>query len=117
MSSEKDDFLRRYRWHILVIFVAIVIGVLTLFTNVFQNFQTDLLQLLLVFGALVFLSALLAMVSRLFKILDVIKDNSTNLEKLTGRLEAIGGELAQINHSLSGLAGIRSRLSGKEHHH
>ena len=99
MGSEKDDFFRRYRWHIVVICVAVVIGVLTLFTNVFQNFQTDLLQLLLVFGALVFLSALLAMVSRLFKILDVLKDNSTNIEKVAGRLEAISTELTRINHS------------------
>ncbi|UCF85371.1 MAG: hypothetical protein JSV50_06960 [Desulfobacteraceae bacterium] len=99
MSSEKDDFLRRYRWHIVIICIAVVIGVLTLFTNIFQNFHTDLLQLLLVFGALVFLSALLAMVSRLFKILDVLKDNSTNIEKVAGRLEAISSELTRINHS------------------
>ena len=99
MSSEKDDFVRRYRWHIVVILVALVIGVLTFSTNLFENFKTDLLQLLSVFGALVFLGALLAMVSRLFKILDVIKDNSTSLEKVTGRLEAIGTELARINHS------------------
>lgn len=99
MSSEKDDFLRRYKWHIVVIFVALVIGVLTFFTNLFENFKTDLLQLLLVFGALVFLGALLTMLSRLFKILDVLKDNSTNLEKVTGRLEGIGAELARINHS------------------
>lgn len=99
MSSEKDDTLRQYKWYILVISVALVIGVLTLFTNVFQDFQTDLNQLLLVFGILVFICALLAMISRLFKILDVLKDNSTNMEKVAGRLEAISTELAQINHS------------------
>lgn len=100
MDSEKDDFFRRYRWHILVISVAVIMGVFTLFTNVFENSQTDLfIPLVLVFGALVFLSALLAMVSRLFKILDVLKDNNTNLEKVAGRLEAISTELAQINHS------------------
>ncbi len=99
MSSEKDDTLRRYRWHILVIGVALVIVVLTLFTNIFQNVRTDLNQLLLVFGILVFISALMAMISRLFKILDVLKDNNTNIEKVAGRLEAISTELAQINHS------------------
>jgi hypothetical protein len=99
MSSEKDDTLRRYKWHILVIGVALVIGVLTLFTNIFQNVHADLNQLLLVFGVLVFISALLAMISRLFKILDVLKDNNTNIEKVAGRLEAISTELAQINHS------------------
>jgi hypothetical protein len=39
------------------------------------------------------------MVSRLFKILDVINNNSENLEKLAGRLETIGTELSRINHS------------------
>ena len=100
MDSEKDDFIRRYRWHILVIGVALIMGVITLFTNVFENSRTDMfVPLVLVFGALVFLSALLAMVSRLFKILDVLKDNNTNLDKVAGRLEAISAELAQINHS------------------
>jgi hypothetical protein len=99
MSSEKDDFFRRYKWHIVVICVASIIGVLTFFTNIFQNVRTDLSQLLLVFGVLVFISALLALLSRVFKILDVLKENSTNLEKVAGTLEAISTELAQINHS------------------
>jgi hypothetical protein len=101
MSSEKDSFFRRSRWHIVVICVALaIVVVLVLFTNIFQKSQTDLLrQLVLMLGALVFLSALLAMLSRLFKILDVIKDNSTKLEKVAASLEAIGTELAQINHS------------------
>ena len=101
MSSEKDSFFRRSRWHIVVICVALaIVVVLTLFTNIFQKSQTDLLrQLVLMLGALVFLSALLAMLSRLFKILDVIKENSTKLEKVADSLEAIGTELAQINHS------------------
>ena len=101
MSSEKDGLLRRPRWHILVICSTVaVVAVLTWFTDVFQKYQTNLLrQLILIFGALVFLSALLAMLSRVFKILDALKDNSTKLEKVAGTLEAIGTELAQINHS------------------
>ncbi|MBN2317161.1 MAG: hypothetical protein JXM79_24760 [Sedimentisphaerales bacterium] len=100
MSSEKDDTVRRYKWRILLIGLAVVIALLTFFTDVFQRFETDLIrQLLLVFGVLVFISALLAMLSRLFKILEVLKENSTNMEKVAGRLEAISAELAQINHS------------------
>ncbi len=100
MSSEKDDFYRRYRGPILLIGLAVVVALLTLFTDIFHRFQTDLLrQLILVFGVLVFISALLAMLSRLFKILDVLKENNTNMEKVAGRLEAISAELAQINHS------------------
>jgi len=101
MSSEKDSLLRRSRWHVLVIFAAVVgVALLTFFTDIFQNAQTNLLrQLILVFGALVFLSALLAMLSRVFKILDALKDNSTKLEEVAGTLQAIGAELTRINHS------------------
>ncbi|OHB77235.1 MAG: hypothetical protein A2Z25_08325 [Planctomycetes bacterium RBG_16_55_9] len=101
MISEKDSFFRRFRWHFLVICVALVIvAVLVLFTNIFQKSQTLLLwQLILMLGALVFLSALLAMLSRVFRILDVLKDNSTKLEKVAGTLETIGTELVQISHS------------------
>jgi hypothetical protein len=79
--------------------MAIVV-LLTLFTNIFQKSQTDLLrQLILMLGALVFLSALLALLSRVFKILDALRDNSTKLEEVTGALEKISSGLAQINHS------------------
>jgi hypothetical protein len=101
MNSGKGSFLRRFKWHIVIICVALVIVVmLTLFTNIFQKSQTDLLrQLVLMLGGLVFLSALLALLSRVFKILDALRDNSTKLEDVTGALEKISSGLAQINHS------------------
>ena len=101
MSSENDGFLRRFRWHLVIICVALVIVlVLTLFTDIFQKSQTDLLrQLVFILGALVFISALLTMLSRVFKILDALRDNSFKLEELTNALEKISSGLAQINHS------------------
>jgi len=101
MSSENDAFLRRYRWHLLIISVAILIVLfLTLFTDIFQKSQTDSLrQLVFMLGVLVFISALLAMLSRVFKILDALRDNSVKLEEVTKALEKIGSGLAQINHS------------------
>ena len=101
MSSGKGSFLRRFKWHIVIICVTLaIVIVLTFFTNIFQKSQTDLLrQLILLLGALVFLSALLAMLSRVFKILDALRDNSTKLEEVTGALEKISSGLAQINHS------------------
>jgi len=101
MGSEKDAFFRRYRWHLLVIGVAVIIVLyLTLFTDVFQESRTNLLrQLVFMLGALVFISALLALLSRVFKILDALRDNSVKLEEVTKVLENISTGLAQINHS------------------
>ncbi len=101
MSSENDSFFQRFKWHLLVI-CAVLLGVvfLTLFTDVFQKSQTDTLrQLVFMLGTLVFICALLAMLSRVFKILDALRDNSVKLEEVTSVLEKISSGLAQINHS------------------
>jgi len=101
MSSQKDSFLQRFKWHIVIICVALaIVIVLTMFTDIFQATETNLLrQLVLMLGGLVFLSALLAMLSKLFKILEMLRDNSTKLEEVTGALEKIHAGLTQINHS------------------
>jgi hypothetical protein len=101
MGSENDAFFRRFRWHLAIIGVALVsVIILTLFTNIFEKSQTDLLrQLVFMLGALVFISALLAMLSRVFKILDALRDNSVKLKEVTKVLENISSGLAQINHS------------------
>ena len=101
MNSQKDSFQQRYKWHIVIIGVAVaVVVILALFTDVFQSAESNLLpQLVLVLGVLVALSALLAMLSRLFKILDALKDNSAKLEAVAGALEKISTGLTQINHS------------------
>jgi hypothetical protein len=101
MSSENDSFLHQYKWHLLIICIAIAFVVyLTLFTDVFQKSQTDTLrQLIFMLGALVFIIALLTMLSRVFKILDALRDNSAKLEDVTKALQDISSDLAQINHS------------------
>lgn len=101
MGVEKDSFFRRYRWHTAIIGAALVIVVLlTIFTNVFQESDINMLrQMIILFGGLVFLSALMAMLTRVFKILDALRENSLKLEEVTGALEKISTGLAQINHS------------------
>ena len=101
MDSGKDGFLWRFKWHMVIICVALAVVVaLTLFTDVFQRSEADLLnQLIWLLGALVFLSGLLAMLSRVFKILDALRANSVKLEEVTGALGKISAELTQINHS------------------
>ena len=102
MDSEKDDSSRRFRWLVVAICVvaAAVIAALTLFTDIFTNTQTDLSrQLIFVLGVLVVFIALLTILSRLFKILDALKDNSARLKEVAGALEKISTELTHINHS------------------
>ena len=101
MDSQKDSFLQRFKWHIVIICVALaIVIVLTMFTNIFQAAETNLLrQLVLMLGGLVLLSAFLAMLSKLFNILEMLRDNSTKLEEVTGALEKIHAGLTQINHS------------------
>ncbi len=101
MNSEKDSFLQRFKWHIVIICVALaIVIVLTMFTNIFHAAETNLLrQLVFMLGGLVFLSALLAMLSKLLKILEMLRDNSTKLEEVAGALEKIRAGLTQINHS------------------
>lgn len=101
MDSEKDSFLQRFKWHIVIICVALaIVALLTIYTNIFQAAETNLLrQLVLMLGGLVFLSALLAMLSKLLKILEMLRDNSTKLEEVAGSLEKIHTGLTQINHS------------------
>ena len=101
MDSENDSFFRQYKWHLVVICAVVMcMSYLTLFTNIFQKSQTGSLnQLLFVLGALVLISALLTMLSRIFKILDALRDNSAKLEEVTKALENISSDLVQINHS------------------
>lgn len=101
MDPKKDSSRLQYKWYFIIIGIAVVIIVfLTLFTEVFQSAESNLLpQLVLVLGVLVALSALMAMLSRLFKILDALKDNSAQLEAVASALEKIHTGLTQINHS------------------
>ena len=83
---------------IRIVAVAIVV-VLTVFTDIFHETETDLFsRLVLMLGALVFVSALLTMISRISKILKALGENSAKLEEVTGAMGRISAELTQINH-------------------
>jgi hypothetical protein len=101
MNLETDGLWRRFKWHILIICMALaIVFMLAIFTPIFERSQVDVLrQLVLLLGALVFLSALLAMLSRVYKMADALRDNSTKIEQVTAALEKIRAGLAQINHS------------------
>lgn len=101
MDPGKDSLVQQYKWHIVIIIAALALVVLLMLTtDIFEPSESNMLrQLVFMLGGLMFLVALLTMLSRVFKILDALKDNSAKLEGVTGALEKISSGLAQINHS------------------
>lgn len=101
MNSGDDSLARQYKWHIVIVCAALaLVIVLTFTTDIFDPSESNKLRdLLLMLGGLMFMVALLTMLSRVFKILEALRDNSTKLEGLTGALEKISIGLSQINHS------------------
>jgi len=101
MDPGKDSLVQQYKWHIVIICAALALVVLLMFTtDIFEPSESNMLrQLIFMLGGLMFLVALLTMLSRVFKILDALKDNSAKLEDVTAALEKMSSGLAQINHS------------------
>jgi len=99
MDLQGESFLGRFKWHITIVCGALaIVFLLALFTNIFQTSETVRLLVLLL-GALVLLSALLAVLSRVSKIADTLRDNSSKFEEAAKALEKISAGLAQINQS------------------
>lgn len=83
----------------VVCLVLAVVVALTFLTDIFNNTEGDLLgQLVLMLGALIFLAALLTMISRVSRVLKTLGEYNAKLEEVTGALEKISAELTQINH-------------------
>jgi hypothetical protein len=101
MNLDNDSFTTRYKWHIVIICaVSLVVALFLSFSNRFQTSEGDLYrQIIWLLGAMVFLGALLTMLSRVMKILDTLNDNSNKLEELTKALEQLHSGLAQIEKS------------------
>jgi hypothetical protein len=99
MSVEEDTFVRRFKWHIMVVCsVLATVFLLAVFTDIFQRSET-VRHLVWLLGALVFLGALLATLSRVSKIAETLGENSSKFEEATKALEKISAGLTQLNHS------------------
>ncbi len=99
MDSGKNSQAWQYKWHIAI--VVVIVGgalVLSVFTKVFETTDT-VRQLLVLMGALIFLIALLTMLSRVEKIAGAMSENSARLEEASKAMESIRDGLLQINHA------------------
>lgn len=99
MDLQGESFFGRFKWHIAIVCCALaIVFLLALFTNIFQTSET-VRHLVWLLGALVFLGALLAMLSRVSRIVETLRDNSSKFEEAAKALEKISAGLAQINQS------------------
>lgn len=98
MSLGKDRPLGRFKWHYVVIFIALIVVVLLAkFTDVFQTGEILQLVWFLVFLAL--LAAVILILLKMFKILDSLSENGEKLDKLTETLEKDRSVLTQISQN------------------
>lgn len=99
MDSVRDSLLWRLKWHIMIIIGTLAgVALLSLFTDIFEK-SDKVRQLVWLLGALIFLVALLTMLSRVSKIASTLSENSSRFEAASRSLENICSGLAQINHS------------------
>jgi phage terminase small subunit len=93
--------LGRFKWHFIIIYIALIaVVLLTVFTGIFRTAEGVLVpQLVWLLGALVFLIAVLAILAKVLKILDAIAENGSKLEKISSTLEKNRAILTQINQN------------------
>lgn len=101
MDLENDGFISRFKWHIVFICAfSLIIAVLLSFSDKFQNSDVSIYrQIIWLLGAMIGMGVILTMLSRVIKILDALKDNSSKLEELTKSLEEIHAGLKKITQT------------------
>lgn len=99
MNPEKDSQFWQFKWHFLVIGITLaVIVALALLTNVFEQ-TAAVRNLVSLLGSLIFLVALLTILSQISGIAGALRDSSAKMEEATKALDNIRNGLQQINHS------------------
>ena len=99
MSVEKGSQLGQFKWHIATICITIALFVvLAAFTRIFENTAT-LRNYVFLMGSLIFLAALLAMLSRVSGIVNTLRENSTKMEEAAKALEHIRDSMEQLQRS------------------
>jgi len=97
MDSNKDSQARQFKWHILVIVAAVAIVILLgVFTRLLEN-TSAMRDGVFMFGSLIFIIALLIMLSQVSGIMNTLRDNSTKMEEAAKALQNIHQGLQQIN--------------------
>jgi len=97
MDSNKDSPVRHFKWHIVIILAALAMVILLgVFTKLFEN-TAAMRDSVFMFGSLIFIIALLIMLSQVSGIVNTLRDNSTRMEEAARALQSIHQGLQQIN--------------------
>jgi hypothetical protein len=101
MGLGKDRPLWRFKWHFVIISIALIaVVLLAIFTNAFQTPKKgEILQLVWLLAALALLATVILILSKTFKILNSLAENGAKLEKITETLEKNRSVLTQINQN------------------
>ena len=101
MKFEKDKALLQFKSHIILIVSVLVLTIgLTLFTDIFQNFEGSLIaRFIQMIAGVVVLVAVLTILSKILKMLIEVRENGAKLEKISASLEKIRAVLTQVNQS------------------
>lgn len=101
MDLGKNGLLGRFKWHTVIIYAAlIVVFLLVSFTEIFRTPQEGQIpQFVWLLAVLVLLVTIILMLSKTFKILNVLEENGAKLEKVAEALEKNRSVLTQLNQS------------------
>lgn len=98
MNFGKDRYLWQVKWHIVAIYIALIIIVaLAAFTNILQTPAT--LRLVRLISGMIILVAVLILASKAARLLETLIENNDKLEKISESLEKNRSVLAQISQN------------------
>ena len=101
MDTGKNGLLRRFRKHIIIIYVALIaVVLLTIFTSVFQTSEEETEpQIVWLLAILVVLITLVTMLAKIFKMSATLQNNSARLEEIAEALKKAHSVLTQVNQN------------------
>ncbi len=101
MDFEKGRLLSRFKWHLVVVYIALIaVILLVFFTNIFRTPANGLIpQFVWFLIALTLLFTAITVLSKLFKVLGVVQQQDAKLEKVISRIDKNRQILLQLERN------------------
>jgi hypothetical protein len=101
MNLRTDRPLERFKWHVVIIGIALfAIILLTFFTDIFRTSEEGVIPpIIWLLALVVLLVAVIAILLEVRRMLSAIQDNGVKLERIAEALEKNRAVLAQINQN------------------